>query len=302
MPSTDSSWPTFNPTWRLDTQQLIRAPQVLLLLTESRSEQRRMPVVFLEVDWGERHHDLCLLDQDGSVLAARRIADGLAGVGELHTLVATHAEEPAQVAVGIETDRGLLVGALLVAGYQVYAVDPQVVSRYRGRHQVSRAKSDRGDAKVLADLVRTDRHNHRPVAGDSPLVEAVKVPLPRPSGPDLGAAAPTRACAGGGRATSMPCEARCGSSTPGRWPRSAPSSPSPRHWRCSSWRRRRSWAGGSPGRRRGGRLFRLVGVGSCRRGWWPSMMRWRRPSSPPQSRSRPLTARWWLPWWPCSAA
>jgi hypothetical protein len=189
MPSTDSSWPTFNPTWRLDTQQLIRAPQVLLLLTESRSEQRRMPVVFLEVDWGERHHDLCLLDQDGSVLAARRIADGLAGVGELHTLVATHAEEPAQVAVGIETDRGLLVGALLVAGYQVYAVDPQVVSRYRGRHQVSRAKSDRGDAKVLADLVRTDRHNHRPVAGDSPLVEAVKVPLPRPSGPDLGAAA-----------------------------------------------------------------------------------------------------------------
>jgi transposase len=132
-------------------------------------------MLFLGVDWGERHHDLCLLDQDGSVLAARRIADGLAGVGELHALVAAHAEEPAQVVVGIETDRGLLVGALLVAGYQVYAVNPQVVSRYRGRHQVSRAKSDRGDAKVLADLVRTDRHNHRPVAGDSPLVEAVKV-------------------------------------------------------------------------------------------------------------------------------
>jgi transposase len=79
------------------------------------------------------------------------------------------------VAVGIETDRGLLVGALLAAGYQVYAVNPQVVSCYRGRHSSSRAKSDRGDAKVLADLVRTDRHNHRPVAGDSPLAEAVKV-------------------------------------------------------------------------------------------------------------------------------
>jgi transposase len=109
------------------------------------------------------------------VLAARRIVDGLAGVGELHALVATHVVDPAQVAVGIETDRGLLVGALLAAGYQVYAVNPQVVSRYRGRHQVSRAKSDRGDAKVLADLVRTDRHNHRPAAGDSPLAEAVKV-------------------------------------------------------------------------------------------------------------------------------
>jgi transposase len=57
----------------------------------------------------------------------------------------------------------------------VYAVNPQVVSRYRGRHGSSRAKSDRGDAKVLADLVRTDRHNHRQVAGDSPLAEAVKV-------------------------------------------------------------------------------------------------------------------------------
>jgi transposase len=64
---------------------------------------------------------------------------------------------------------------LLAAGYQVYAVNPLVVGRYRGRHQVSRAKSDRGDAKVLADLVRTDRHNHRRVAGDSALVEAVKV-------------------------------------------------------------------------------------------------------------------------------
>ncbi len=71
--------------------------------------------------------------------------------------------------------RGLLVGALLAADFQVYAVNPQAVSRYRGRHGTSRAKSDRSDAKVLADLVRTDRHNHRQVAGDSPLAEAVKV-------------------------------------------------------------------------------------------------------------------------------
>jgi transposase len=132
-------------------------------------------MLFLGIDWGERHHDLCLLDQDGSVLATRRIVDGLAGVSELHALVAAHAEDPGQVVIGIETDRGLLVAALLAAGYQVYAVNPQVVSHYRGRHASSRAKSDRGDAKVLADLVRTDRHNHRQVAGDSPLAEAVKV-------------------------------------------------------------------------------------------------------------------------------
>jgi transposase len=132
-------------------------------------------MLFLGIDWGEAHHDLCLLDQDGRVLAARRVVDGLAGVEELHSLVAAQAEQPGQVAVGIETDRGLLVGALLAAGYQVYAVNPQVVGRYRGRHRAARAKSDRGDAKVLADLVRTDRHNHRQVAGDSPLAEAVKL-------------------------------------------------------------------------------------------------------------------------------
>jgi hypothetical protein len=86
-----------------------------------------------------------------------------------------HAEEPEQVVVGIELDRGLLVGVLVAAGYQLYAINPLAVSRYRDRHSVSGAKSDPGDAKVLADLVRTDRHNHRPVAGDSELAEAIKV-------------------------------------------------------------------------------------------------------------------------------
>ena len=77
--------------------------------------------------------------------------------------------------VGIETDRGLWVHALIAAGYQVYAINPLAVARYRDRHNVAGAKSDAGDAKVLADLVRTDRHNHRPIAGDSPDAEAIKV-------------------------------------------------------------------------------------------------------------------------------
>jgi transposase len=132
-------------------------------------------MLFVGVDWAERHHDVCLLDEQGAVLAKRRITDGLAGVTELHALLARHANDPSYVVIGIETDRGLLVGALLGAGYQVYGINPLAVSRYRDRHAVSGAKSDRGDAKVLADLVRTDRHNHRQVAGDSQLAEAVKV-------------------------------------------------------------------------------------------------------------------------------
>jgi transposase len=132
-------------------------------------------VLFVGLDWAEEHHDLVVMAEGGQVVAARRVPEGLAGLTVLHELLASLVEVPAEVVVGTETDRGLFMGALVAAGYQVYAVNPLAVSRYRDRHTVSGAKSDAGDAKVLADLVRTDRHNHRPVAGDSELVEAVKV-------------------------------------------------------------------------------------------------------------------------------
>jgi hypothetical protein len=136
---------------------------------------REAAVIFVGVDWGEAHHDACVMDEVGEVLGRVRIPDGIEGVARLHALVADHALDPEEVVVGIEIDRGLLVGALAAAGYQLYAINPLAVSRYRDRHALSGAKSDPGDAKVLADLVRTDRHNHRPVAGDSDLAEAIKV-------------------------------------------------------------------------------------------------------------------------------
>jgi transposase len=132
-------------------------------------------VIFVGVDWAEAHHDVFVEDEGGAGLAKRRIPEGIEGVGLFHELVGGLVEDPAEVIVGIETDRGLLVGALVAAGYEVLAINPLAASRYRDRHSVSGAKSDPGDAKVLADLVRTDRHNHRPVAGDSELAEAIKV-------------------------------------------------------------------------------------------------------------------------------
>jgi len=77
--------------------------------------------------------------------------------------------------IGIETDRGPWVAALVACGYRVYAINPRSVSRYRERHSASGAKSDAGDAWLLADLVRTDAARHRPVAGDSPAAEGIKV-------------------------------------------------------------------------------------------------------------------------------
>ena len=62
-------------------------------------------------DWAEDHHDVYLMDQAGQRLASRRLPEGLTGIRGLHELVAAHAEEPDQVVIGIETDRGLWVGA-----------------------------------------------------------------------------------------------------------------------------------------------------------------------------------------------
>ena len=132
-------------------------------------------MIYVGDDWAEDHHDLYVMDEAGQRLAARRLPEGLAGIRQLHELIAEHADEPAQVVVGIETDRGLWVTALSAAGYQVFAINPLAVARYRDRHHVSGAKSDTSDAKLLADLVRTDRHNHRRIAGDSADAEAIKV-------------------------------------------------------------------------------------------------------------------------------
>jgi transposase len=131
-------------------------------------------LIFAGVDWAEAHHDVYFADEQGRKLASGRLGEGVEGVARFHELAAVHAGEPGQVVIGIETDRGLFVNALAAAGYQVFAVNPMSASRYRDRHSVPGAKSDPGDAKVLADLVRTDRHNHRPVAADSDQVLAVR--------------------------------------------------------------------------------------------------------------------------------
>jgi transposase len=132
-------------------------------------------MLFVGVDWAEAHHDVCVLDSEGRVLGRRKVKDTLEGVRDLHALLATCADDELDVVVGIEKDRGLIVTALVASGYEVYAINPMAAAHYRDRHHVSGAKSDPGDAKMLADLVRTDRHNHRPVAGDTPLAEALKV-------------------------------------------------------------------------------------------------------------------------------
>ena len=134
--------------------------------------------LFVGDDWAEDHHDVELMDERGRVLARKRLPEGVAGMARLHELIGEQLgedAEDAEVVIGIETDRGPWVAALVAAGYTVYGVNPLQASRYRERHGVSGAKSDTGDAHMLADMVRTDSHQLRAVAGDSPGAGAVKV-------------------------------------------------------------------------------------------------------------------------------
>jgi transposase len=135
-------------------------------------------VLLVGDDWAEDHHDVELQNEAGRRLARARLPEGVAGVARLHELICEHLAadaDPGQVAIGIETDRGGWVQALIAAGYTVYAINPRQVARYRERHGTSGAKSDAGDAHTLADMVRTDRHQLRAVAGDSEQAQAVKV-------------------------------------------------------------------------------------------------------------------------------
>jgi transposase len=134
-----------------------------------------MARVFVGHDWAETHHDVHVEDEQGTKLAKARLPEGVGGVAQFHALVAEHVEDPSEVVIATETDRGLFITAMVAAGYTVVAVNPLSTSRYRERHSTSGAKSDPGDAFVLAELARTDIHNHRPIAGDSDLAGAIKV-------------------------------------------------------------------------------------------------------------------------------
>ena len=143
-------------------------------------------MLFVGDDWAEDHHDVEVQDAAGHRLARARLPEGIEGLSRLHELVAEQLGEAdvdpgtgmlraGTVVIGIETERGVWVSALLAAGYDVFAINPMSVARYRERHGTSGAKSDRGDAHLLAEIVRVDREHHRPIAGDSPAVQALKL-------------------------------------------------------------------------------------------------------------------------------
>ncbi|MFI8186690.1 IS110 family transposase [Actinacidiphila glaucinigra] len=124
-------------------------------------------MLFVGDDWAEDHHDVEVQDAAGLKLATARLPEGVEGVAKLHALIARHGGE------NLEPEQ--VVQALIAAGYRIYAVNPRQAARFKERYGTSGAKSDKGDAHALADMVRIDGPQLRPVAGDSDQAQAVKV-------------------------------------------------------------------------------------------------------------------------------
>ena len=120
-------------------------------------------LLFVGDDWAQDHHDVELMDAAGCRLSKARLPEGVAGIERLYAMIGTELGEDskAEVVIGIETDRGPWVQALIAAGYTVYAVNPLQASRYRERLAVSGAKSDAADAHMLADTPQELR-GHQP--------------------------------------------------------------------------------------------------------------------------------------------
>ncbi|GHE16019.1 hypothetical protein GCM10010339_92550 [Streptomyces alanosinicus] len=133
-------------------------------------------MIYCGIDWAERTHDVALVDDTGRLVAKRHITDDAVGYKLLLELLAEYGDtEENPIPVAIETSRGLLVAVLRTGKRKVYAINPLAAARYRDRHSVSRKKSDPGDALVLANILRTDMHAHRPLPDDSDLGRAIAV-------------------------------------------------------------------------------------------------------------------------------
>lgn len=98
--------------------------------------------VYCGIDWAEGHHDIALVDDDGQLIAKRRINETLDGVAELTAMLAAAGDSEAEpIPVAIETPRGLLIAVLRATGRPIYPINPLAVARYRQRTSISGKKA-----------------------------------------------------------------------------------------------------------------------------------------------------------------
>jgi transposase len=128
---------------------------------------------FVGVDWGCAAHAVCVIDARGTVLDRFEAGHDRAGLAAL--VMRLHRQgAPNRIPVAIERPSGLLVDLLVEAGFVVTPIHPNVVKACRPRYRAVAAKSDPGDAFILADILRTDGHRLRPLAPQSDAIKALR--------------------------------------------------------------------------------------------------------------------------------
>ena len=129
-----------------------------------------MSIRFAGLDWASRTHAACVVDEHGSVHLQFEINHDAAGLAEL----CRRLRGGGVTAVAIERPSGLIVDALLEAGFSVVPIHPNVVKATRPRYRSHGGKSDASDAYLLADLLRTDGHRFKPLAPQSDDIRALR--------------------------------------------------------------------------------------------------------------------------------
>lgn len=129
-----------------------------------------MAEVFAGLDWASRLHAVCVIDGHGSVRKQWEVSHDADGLRDL--MRALRALGVCRIA--IERPSGLLVDALVDAGFEVVPIHPNTVKASRPRYRSHGGKSDAGDAYLLADLLRTDGHRFKPLAAQSDEIRALR--------------------------------------------------------------------------------------------------------------------------------
>ena len=124
--------------------------------------------LFVGVDWATATHQICCLDRTGHVVQQMQVPHSGVGLAMLVTELARFGISADRIAVAIERPDGAIVEGLLQHGFQVFAVNPKQLDRFRDRHTVAGAKDDRRDALVAADALRTDPAAFRCLRAEDP--------------------------------------------------------------------------------------------------------------------------------------
>ena len=131
--------------------------------------------VYIGIDWSKNKHDICLMQESGEVLRILQIPHTIAGFRELDKVRQSFGLGVEDVVVGLETAHNLLVDYLWEQGYStIYILPPHAVKSAQGRFRYSGAKDDTWDARLIADILRTDRRRYSPWKADSPITRQIR--------------------------------------------------------------------------------------------------------------------------------